>query len=775
MEDEDDYNIQRKNTIKKLEINLQKQNEKYEKEKEEKRNKPEKKIDLKNEKILYRKSVFVKKPIIDKDKMKNKITNIINNYLEKHQIKQYEKIPDYVAEKEDDSVLIKQCNKFNINDDNYLPIIFISDKFYDNILDFISQYIKYNEYNHILYLKNKLLVPIKKINNYNIFHKEKSNEEEYNSLVAETISSTLVNLYDENEIKDIKNNIRIVSKEFKDNFSYSIKKWVITIYDIISDYILFKMKEKPLYYLCPKCEMPILYKENNIDNDKNNVDQNSEENIINENNNIINENANKEIIENKEKIIQKRIEKKKEKEKLLMDKIKNDENEKIKFKSLFNIANTIIDLISFNCCNSIDTEKNNINNIGNPSKKSNNTGNEKDEKNLIYYDENKHTNYELFEREVSGAFIFISEQRILNIVMDYLNSKSIIKKFILIINGKNCEKIFEDLNNNNYLNSFESCCLLTTNKKYDYLSNKYTKTINIYKTKKDLIQYIKDYDNIGLINSVKLVNFKKYSDTYRKFHEKISSFYGNLAPDLYGYSISLFKDFLQTPDNIRISLLNDFKKFQETERNKTEIIKLYTDNDDYYPLFNKWLYELDFIAYEKTSYFLSGLMYCLNLFGNEQKNQTTEIILYRGMRLNIINLLPYRNCVGKLIVFPSFTSTTIELMTAKDFSKRESSSPEDRKNHRIYSVIFYISFNLKSNWFPNGIDVHDLSYYDDEKEILFQPFTFFKITKVDIDFDINIADIYLEVIGRKEVLEEKVKDGKMITYNIKEGVMEIVN
>ena len=352
MEDEDDYNIQRKNTIKKLEINLQKQNEKYEKEKEEKRNKPEKKIDLKNEKILYRKSVVVKKPIIDKDKMKNKITNIINNYLEKHQIKQYEKIPDYVAEKEDDFVLIKQCNKFNINDDNYLPIIFISDKFYDNILDFISQYIKYNEYNHILYLKNKLLVPIKKIKNYNIFHKEKSNEEEYNSLVAETISSTLVNLYDENEIKDIKNNIRIVSKEFKDNFSYSIKRWVITIYDIISDYILFKMKEKPLYYLCPKCEMPILYKENNIDNDKNNVDKNSQENIINENNNImnnniINENANKEIIENKEKIIQKRIEKKKEKEKLLMDKIKKDENEKIKFKSLFNIANTIIDLINF--------------------------------------------------------------------------------------------------------------------------------------------------------------------------------------------------------------------------------------------------------------------------------------------------------------------------------------------------------------------------------------------------------------------------------------------
>ena len=218
MEDDDENTIQKKETMKKIEINLKKQNEKYEKEKEEKKNKLEKKIDLKSEEKLYRQSISIKKPIIDKDKMKNKITKIINNYLEKHQIKQYEKIPDYVAEKEDDSLLIKQCNKFNINDDNYLPLIIIPEEFYDNILDFINQYIKYNEYNHILNLKNKLLIPIKKIKNYNIFHKEKSHEEEYNSLVAETISSTLVNLYDKSEIQDIKNNIQITSKEFKDNF-----------------------------------------------------------------------------------------------------------------------------------------------------------------------------------------------------------------------------------------------------------------------------------------------------------------------------------------------------------------------------------------------------------------------------------------------------------------------------------------------------------------------------------------------------------------------------
>ena len=58
-------------------------------------------------------------------------------------------------------------------------------------------------------------------------------------------------------------------------------------------------------------------------------------------------------------------------------------------------------------------------------------------------------------------------------------------------------------------------------------------------------------------------------------------------------------------------------------------------------------------------------------------------------------------------------------------------------------MIFYINFDLKSNWIPNGIDVQDISCYGEE-EILFQPFTFFKITKVDINFDKNTFKISIK-------------------------------
>ena len=779
-EEEDIDTIQKRNTIHKLEITLKEQKEKFEKEELQKKNVPQKKTNEQKEKDYLRKSIYSKNPIIDKGKIEHKLTKIISNFIKKHEIKQYEKIPEYIEEKEDATRLVKQCKKFDKNNNNFLPIIVISNELYEGILEFIDKYIKYKDYNVNLTLKKKLIVPISKINNYNIFHNEKNNEEEYNSFVAETISSTIIHLYDENEIKEIKTKIGIASNEFKQDFSNSIQKWVAMVYDIISDYILFNLLEKPLYFLCPSCEMPILYKENKIENinidnkiyqNENNI--NNEINNLNENKNqIINNNAqnlNNDMIKNKEKIIKKRNEKKEEKEKIFMGKIKNDDEEALKFKSLINIANTILDLINFDYSFEDKKDEKKIQSIANPPPRSNNTGNEKNEKNIIYYDENRHTNYELFEREISGAFAFISEQRVLNIVMDYLNSKTIIKNFIFIIDGKNCVKILEDLNNQNYLNSFASCCLLTTNKKYDYLSSKYTKEIKIFKTKKELIEYIKNYDNIGLINSIKLVNFKKYSDTYRKFHEKMALYYGTLGvQNLYSSSISLFKEFTGTTHN----LVDEFKIFEEGVNKKKEIVQLYT-NYSYYIQFNRWLYELDFTAYEKTSYFLSGIMYSLDLFGDEQKNQNREITLYRGMRLDIIGLLPYKNCEGKIIVFPGFTSTSINIETSKNFSDRNS-SPEYRKNQKIYSCIFFIRFILKSNWFPNGIDVHNISCFGNEEEILFQPFTFFKITKVDINFDINIADINLEVIGRKEILEEKIKKGKIITYNINEGIMEVV-
>jgi hypothetical protein len=64
--------------------------------------------------------------------------------------------------------------------------------------------------------------------------------------------------------------------------------------------------------------------------------------------------------------------------------------------------------------------------------------------------------------------------------------------------------------------------------------------------------------------------------------------------------------------------------------------------------------------------------------------------------------------------------------------------------------------------------------YEKEKEHVFLPFSFYYVRDVKIDIKKYTADIYLESIGKKEILEEIIKKGKEIKYNEKEKIMEVI-
>ena len=95
------------------------------------------------------------------------------------------------------------------------------------------------------------------------------------------------------------------------------------------------------------------------------------------------------------------------------------------------------------------------------------------------------------------------------------------------------------------------------------------------------------------------------------------------------------------------------------------------------------------------------------------------------------------------------------------------------KIHLKFSVIFIIKNNNKKSWISNGIKISDISSYKSEKQILYLPFTFYYVNDVKIDIENYLADIYLETIGKNEILEEKIKLGKEIEYNEMEGMMQI--
>ena len=89
-----------------------------------------------------------------------------------------------------------------------------------------------------------------------------------------------------------------------------------------------------------------------------------------------------------------------------------------------------------------------------------------------------------------------------------------------------------------------------------------------------------------------------------------------------------------------------------------------------------------------------------------------------------------------------------------------------------FSVIFNIKNNFKKKWISNGINVQQLSEFQDEREILYQPFSFYYVRDVQIDIEHYMADIFLETIGKEEILEEQIKMGKNIIYNENEKILQ---
>ena len=780
MEDSDsseDFNINRRDTINKLEDFVKLESKKfYQKEEDIKNNINQNEIE--NENDIIKKKTFkeeIRNSILsgkleynNKEILSEKLTNIINDYNQKHKRKNYEKIPDYISKKEDNCQLVKSCaNQINENDEE-LPLIIIENNFYDEFSLFLENYIKYKEYKTTYILKDKLLIKKERLNNYEIFHKEKKSEENDNIFFAETISTSMTDLYNENQIKDIKQSLKIISNDFKTNFTDEIKKWVVTIFNIISDYIIFNLKDKPLYYCCNICNKPIIFKENLFNNIQDNkvVNSNNElENNINNNNinNEINNIKNENNINENEKI-KKRIEKKKKNDKKIIENIINDENKKLEFKNLFNVANNIINLIDFS--KGINESSNH--NIANPPKKKQTDNGIIN--NVLYYTENKFADFELIEREVSGAFVLVTDKNTLDFALKCIDKNGELKKFILLLQGQCCEKILKDLNQKNYLNKFGSCIIFTKNDKFNDLKNNYNIIKGIFKTKKEIINYINNYPNEeGIYITFKVINFKKYFDYYYEFHKNLSKFYGQLSQDLYESKINFLKEFLENNEGgSNDHLLEALKVFEKGTENKEDIIKGYTGNF-YYHKFNKWLYSLDSLALEKTGYFLSGLVYSLNLYGEEKHTGVDkEITLYRGTGMHFINILPYKINVGNIITFPNFVSSSTLISKAKGFAYQI-------KEDNIFSVIFTINYKFKTNWIPNAFNVVGVSQYPHEEERLFQPYSFFLVKNVKIDIDNYSADIELETVGKTSVLEEEIKNEKKIWYNYKEKTVEIRN
>ena len=418
--------------------------------------------------------------------------------------------------------------------------------------------------------------------------------------------------------------------------------------------------------------------------------------------------------------------------------------------------------------------------------------------NIIYYDENINFKKNIFkdsdefERNTPGAFILCTDKNSLNMVIEEI-LKQIIKDkritFNLITTGSKFVEVMEIINQNqNFENCIQNCCIYCRYvEKYAPLTKKFPKLHNdIYNQKKQVIAFIKKYTSkdIRPYPLTKLITYEDYMIKYKDRHFKISQFYGDLTKESYQKYLESMKELIQeeaeSNDLIKNqkTLLKGFLSFDLKEDIETLdklIIKEYTRNTFYGDL-NKWLMNSKMNFYGPIAYFTSRLMFSLNSYAikNEMFCKENKKILYRGIKLPFTCLLSYIRANGKIIILSSFTSTSEDENFAKNWSGRKNSK-ELYLNSLKFSVVYYITNIYKNNWISNGINVQKESVFKPEKEYLYQPFSFYYIRDVQIDYTNYQADIYLETIGKTEILEEKIKLKKEIEYNNKLNIIQIRN
>ena len=414
--------------------------------------------------------------------------------------------------------------------------------------------------------------------------------------------------------------------------------------------------------------------------------------------------------------------------------------------------------------------------------------------NIIYYDENINflnsinKDSDLFERATPGAFILCTSLDSLELV-----KKEIVKQvkknkkmtFNLITTGSKCETIIDFLNNNaDFKNCIKKICVYCMNiGKWGYLKDKYEIVHKVVTTQSEVIKFINEYslEEIKPYSMTKLLTYEDYKSKYKERHITISMFYGDLTIDQYKKNIEKMKSLINTEAKSKEltrnanDILTGFLTFdlnKDLETLDKLIIKEYTKNTFYGDL-NKWLMN-KMNDYEPIAYFTARLMYSLNKYAKKNHKYCTEDKkeVHRGVKMTYSDLLPYVRAKGKIILLSGFTSTSQNEEFAKRWAERENTQALYKANLR-FSVVFKITNFCNKDWISNGIDVMKESQFKNEKEILYQPFSFYYVRDVRIDNKNYLADIDLDTIGKTEILEEKIREGKEIEFNPKLKIMQV--
>ena len=404
--------------------------------------------------------------------------------------------------------------------------------------------------------------------------------------------------------------------------------------------------------------------------------------------------------------------------------------------------------------------------------------------NIIYVDDNfnkfpKHIIEDCQDiiKKTNGTLILVKDLDLLKLFLKYISQSNPNSKFALIINGKSSEKVIKYIKRNGYIKFFVRACIYCTSKdKYQDIKEANKDFVGDLATDlNSIISFVKYYfdtlTNIEPLDCNIIMNLYSYDCDYFTLHQSIAKYYSNNK----FFDESKFKPNTMNDNSAYINdIINKIYEFYKSFKNKTneEFIFNYLKTEKLSNLLNHILIKKEKEDIAQISYFVGNLMYRIVEYGfNEKKGITSGAELYKGMQIDIINLFEYIKNEKFIISFSHFMTITSKKELAELNSQRN--IPLDlRRNKNLFSVMITIHYLHDEGFIPSIFDISDLIPYPDEEEYIVLPFTFFELKKVTINERNMNVEIEMNVVGKREILEEKVKLGKKLGFNEKNFAMQ---
>lgn len=299
--------------------------------------------------------------------------------------------------------------------------------------------------------------------------------------------------------------------------------------------------------------------------------------------------------------------------------------------------------------------------------------------NVIYLDENlKYRDKEngiildcqKIQSETKCTFILVDELGSLIILLDFLSKNKTKSKFVFLVNGSSSQNAINLINNLNYKYLFINACIYTKIRKNylnvmennpNFIGEISVDCRGIINFLKDTSKYMKEKNEKYIIDNI--INFPSYKEEYFNLHKILSLYYGDISEGTFKSLFTNMLDFMKKEscsDDLKNEFINSCQGFSCIKSKQFEkIISIYIANINFSQYLNSLLMTKKPLIYKYIGYFAGNLMYSIVQYGKIQRKGIDDgETFYKGIQLNIIEVLEYLKNRNIFIAFPYFFSMT---------------------------------------------------------------------------------------------------------------------